>query len=207
MSLKVQDVDQMPYSLWGRVKRSVGAFNLSAKVDSKSSNPNLLGLDLQAAAPSGTVLQVTGSTEKGAFSAGHVKVTQSVDTGMGKFVITPTYSVKGKSGDVKLSYGLADTVLTVDATLDTQKITVSHMIGDKNLVEPSLSTDGDFEFEYRRSIGQGALTAAYKPDAYVGVSYEDGPWVATFRAPISGLYKPTDGVKVNIRRAVDVTGI
>jgi hypothetical protein len=205
----MQDVDQMPYSLWGRVRRSVGGFNLSAKVDCKSSNPNLLGLNLQAAAPSGTVVQLTGSTdtEKGTFSAGNVKVTQSVDTGMGKFVITPTYSVKGKTGDVKLSYGVADTVLTIDANLDKQKITVSQMIGDNNLVEPSFSTDGDVEFEYRRSIGQGALTAAYKPDAYVGVSYEDGPWVATFRAPISGLYKPTDGVKVNIRRAVDVTGI
>lgn len=204
-------MDEMPFSLWGKVKRTVGMFDLSAKASTKSTAMNKFSLDLQAAAPtSGTAFQLTGTADSEDLTAspGTIKVTQKIDAGdVGKFTVVPKYNFGSSKADVKVSFARDDTVVTVDADLDKQKLTLSQAIGDNNVIVPSITSDGDVELEYTRSIGTGALTAGYKPDSYVGLTYEDGPWSATVTAPITGLYKPT-GVKpsFSIRRSVDVTG-
>uniref|UniRef100_A0A7S3PD84 Uncharacterized protein n=2 Tax=Amphora coffeiformis TaxID=265554 RepID=A0A7S3PD84_9STRA len=197
----------MPYGLWGRVKGKVGDFGLSARVDTSSKDTSALGLDLQAAAPSGTTLQVTAvaDTASPSVTVGNVKVTQKIQTDAGDFVIAPKYNVGSGATDVSLSYGRDDTKVTIDANMDKQKITLSQGMGENNLIKPSITSEGDVELSYTRTIGPGALTANYKPDSHASLIYEDGPWVATVTAPIDGFYKPSESVKFNIRRSVDVT--
>ena len=199
----------MPYGIWGRIKGTVSGFGLSAKVDTSSKDTSALGLDLQAAAPSGTTLQVTAvaDTETPSVTFGNVKVTQKIQTDAGDFVIAPKYNLASSSADVSISYGRDDTKVTIDANMDKQKITVSQGIGENNMIKPSVTSEGDVELSYTRTIGPGALTAAYKPDSHASLSYEDGPWVATVTAPIDGFYKPSEKVKFNVRRSVDVTSL
>lgn len=168
---------------------------------------NMLGLDLQASAPSGTSLQVTGTanTDEVSLAVANIQVSQKIDTDLGAFVVTPKYNVPSKKADLKLSYGRDDTFVTINANTDKQKVTVSQAIGDGNVLSPSFSSDGDVELEYTRSIGTGALTASYKPDSHVGLTYEDGPWVASLRTPLDGIYKLSKDVKFGVRRSIDVT--
>jgi len=199
----------MPYGIWGRVKGTVRGFNLSARVDTSSKDTSALGLDLQAVAPSGTTVQLTAvaDTETPSVMVGNIKVTQKIKTDAGDFVIAPKYNLASSSADVSFSYGRDDTRVTIDANLDKQKITVSQVVGENNMITPSVTSEGDVELSYTRTIGPGALTAAYKPDSHASLTYEDGPWVATVTAPIDGLYKPSEKVKFNIRRSVDVTAL
>ena len=196
----------MPYGLWGKIKGSVAGIGLSAKGTTSSANMNKWGLDLQASASS-TTLQVTGSlqTDEPSVSFGTVKVTQKVDTSLGAFTITPKYNLGTQSGDVKLTYGRDDTTVTIEGDMDGQKVTVSQAIGDANVLSPSITSTGDVELEYSRSIGSGSLTAAYKPDSHARLTYEDGPWVATLTAPVDGVYKVSAAPKLNVRRSIDVT--
>ena len=197
----------MPYGVWGRVKGSVGDIGLSAKVETSSGNLNTLGLNVQATAPSGTTMQVAGvaKTDKPSVSIGNVQVTQTVDTNVGTFAITPKYNLDSGSANVKLAYGRDDTSVTIDANADSQKVTVSQAFGGKNLLTPSITSDGDVEVQYKRSIGSGAATVAVKPGSHVGVTYEDGPWVATVTADLDGLAPVRRTPYFSVRRAVDVT--
>ena len=197
----------MPYGIWGRIKGSVSGIGLSAKVDTSSKDMSALGLDLQAAAPSGTTLQVTGvaNTETPSLTVGNIKVTQKIKTDVGDFIVAPMYNLGSSTADVSLAYGRDDTSVKIDVNMDKQKITVSQGIGENNVIKPSITSEGDVELAYTRTVGSGSVTAAYKPDSHASVTYEDGPWVATVTAPIDGFYKPTDSVKFNVRRAVDVT--
>lgn len=200
----------MPFGLWGKVKGSVAGIGLSAKVKTHSSNMNKWGLDLQASADGiggGTTLQVTGDleTKEPSVTLADVKVTQKVEMSLGAFVISPKYNVGSQTADVRLGYGRGDTTVTIDANADRQKLTVSQAIGDANVVTPCITTDGDVELGYTRSIGPGALTAAYKPDAHAKLIYDCGPWVGTVTAPLDGMYKFSSDVKFNIRRSIDVT--
>lgn len=199
----------MPYGLWGRVKKTVGGIALSAKVDTRSDKMSNLGLDLQASSgSSGTSLQVTGNADVDSLnlSVGTIKVSQKIETEIGKFTVTPKYNVGSGKADVKLVYGRDDTVITLDADLDKQKLTVSQAIGDANVITPSITSDGEVELEYSRSIGTGSLTAGYKPDSYVGLKFEDGPLVASIRCGVEGYYKPEGNPVFSVRRKVDVTG-
>ena len=199
----------MPCSIWGKIKGSFQGIDVSAQADTTSETLTTFGLDLQASAPTGTSLQVTAvaDTEKPSLTIGNVKLTQKIKTDFGAFTVIPKYNVPSSKADVRVSYGRDDTIVTIDATADKQKITVSQAIGD-DIVSPTFSTDGDVEFAYSRSVGPGTLTTTYKPDAYLGFTYEDGPWTATLQAPVEGVYKVnTQGAKFSVRTSVDVTSL
>lgn len=197
----------MPYGIWGRVKKTVRGVGLSAKVDTSSKDVTSFGVDLQAATPSGTTFQLTGvaNPEVRSMSLDNIQVTQKFETNAGKFILAPRYNVASSAADVSLVYGRDDTTVKIDANMDKQKFTISQGFGDNNSVSPSFTSDGDIELSYSRTFGSGALTAAYKPDANVKLTYEDGPWVATVTAPIDGLYTPTATPKLSIRKSLDMT--
>lgn len=218
MNLKVRDVDDVYYGLWGTAKRTVRLpkwldnrdrdIALSGRVDTESNDLSLVDLNLQATAPStGTSVQLTGvvNVESLKMAVDNVRVSQQLNTEYGSFTVAPKYSVSSSAADVKVSYGREDTIVTLDATKDNQKVTVSQVIGD-NMVSPSVASNGDVELSYSRSFGQGSLTTTYKPNSHVGLTYEEGSWAARVTAPLEGLYKVhTDHAKFVLRTSVDVT--
>jgi hypothetical protein len=218
----------MPYSFWGKIKRSIGGWNLSARADADSGDLSVVGLQLQAAGRS-TAIQVLGSgsrvptttttlpTTRTTTSAetrltvavSSVKLSKNINGWGGKWTFVPRYNVKTSKGDMTVAFALQDTVVAVDVAglhEGQQKVTVRQQIGPNNQFSPSLTTAGEIELAYRRSIAAtgGSVTATIKPDAYVGLKWDDGPWEANLKAPMQGLGKFHDGVKFNIRRTVDV---
>ena len=214
MTFQVQDVNQMPYSLWGKVKKTVSGWNLSAKVDSTSKDLSKWGVDLQAATAS-TAFQVQAkvAVDAGAKSSiakckadwalGKVKMSQKAKLGATAWTVSPCYDVQSGQPDVSISCGVQDTIVTVDANPGGQKVTVSQKFGDNNFVTPSVTTAGDVELEYSRMLPTGgSLTATVQPYIETGamaLEYKDGPRSATAKAPFSRL---TD-VQLNIRRTVE----
>jgi hypothetical protein len=204
--MAVADKDSLPFNFWGKAKRSIAGWNLSARVDGDSSDMNSLDLDLRADSGS-TALQVTGNAnaENIDVQVGSLKVSQKIDALGGSWVVSPRYNVQAKKADVTVAYGFQDTVVSIDANLDRQKVTIRQNIGDMNQVAPSFTTDGKVELEYRRSVLTGTVTTTVKPDEFVGVVWQDGPWQANVKAPLDGgLAGLKGGVQVNIRRVVDV---
>jgi hypothetical protein len=202
----VADKDSLPFNFWGKAKRSIAGWNLSARVDGDSSDMNSLDLDIRADSGS-TALQVTGNAnaENIDMQVGSVKVSQKIDALGGSWVLSPRYNVQAKKADVTVAYGFQDTVVSIDANLDKQKVTIRQNIGDMNQVAPSITTDGKVELEYRRSVLTGTVTTTVKPDEFVGVVWQDGPWQANVKAPLDGgIAGLRSGVQVNIRRVVDV---
>lgn len=193
----------MPFNFWGKVKRSLGGIDLSARVAGSSNDVNELGVQLEASTFA-TAVQLDGSanlgSKTGAISA--VKVSQKLDALGGRLTVAPRYSIDKNKPDMKVSYGVQGTTLTFDMSPDSQKVTVAQAIGSGKLT-PAISTAGDLELEYSRPFMAGMLSASYKPDSHVGLKWAEGPWVANVNAPMSGLYKFTNGVKFNVRRIVD----
>jgi hypothetical protein len=204
--MAVADKDSLPFNFWGKAKRSIAGWNLSARVDGDSSDMNSIDLDLRADSGS-TALQVTGNAnaENVDVQVGSVKLSQKIDALGGSWVLSPRYNVQAKKGDVTVAYGFQDTIVSIDANLDKQKVTIRQNIGDANQVAPSVSTDGKVELEYRRNVLTGTVTTTVKPNEFVGVQWNDGPWQANVKAPLDGGFGSLkDGVQFNIRRIVDV---
>jgi hypothetical protein len=204
--LAVADKDSLPFNFWGKAKRRIAGWNLSARVDGDSSDMNSIDIDLRADSGS-TALQVTGNAnaENVDVQVGSVKLSQKIDALGGSWVLSPRYNVQAKKGDVTVAYGFQDTIVSIDANLDKQKVTIRQNIGGANQVAPSVSTDGKVELEYRRNVLTGTVTTTVKPNEFVGVVWKDGPWQANMKAPLDGgLAGLKDGVQMNIRRIVDV---
>jgi hypothetical protein len=204
--LAVADKDSVPFNFWGKAKRSIAGWNLSARIDGDSSDMNSIDLDLRADSGS-TALQMTGNAnaEYKDVQVGSLKVSQKIDALGGIWVLSPRYNVQAKKGDVTVAYGFQDTVVSIDANLDKQKVTIRQNIGENNQVAPSITSDGKAELEYRRSVLTGTVTTTVKPNEFVGIQWQDGPWQANMKAPLDGgIAGLKDRIQVNIRRIVDV---
>lgn len=206
--MRVENVDSMPFSLWGKLKRSFGGWNLSARFDSSSDDLNTWGVDLRAVGAGGsTALQATGAASLAATYAevSNLKLTQKVNGLGGSWTLIPRFNVRSRKADMTVAYAIEDTVVIVDAASNKQKVTINQRIGENNAVSPSITTDGEVDFEYRRSLASGSLSATVKPNDSINLKWEDGPWEANFKVPMEGFHKLRDhGVKVNVRRNVDV---
>jgi hypothetical protein len=205
VNLKVENKSPMPYSLWGIVKRSIGEWDLSARIDTSSSDLSSCDVDLQAVAGS-TALQVKGkaSTSSKSGKISNLKLAQKLRALGGVFTLVPQYNLDTQKPDLRIAYGIVDTTVVIDASLGKQKITLSQRIGDKKSVTHSITTDGDVELEYSRALANGILTTIFRPNDSLDLKWQDGPWQATCSAPLTGLRKFKDGIKVNVRRSVDV---
>lgn len=195
--------DQMPYSLWAKVKRSFMGWNFAGRLDADSKDLNQLGIDLKVdGGPVGTGLQLIGTanTESPSVKVSKIKVSQSVDALGGTWTVIPRYSLDAQKGDVRVAYGIAGAIVAVDASGDKQTLTIAKLLGEKNRIAPRVSTKGDVEVEYRRLIGTGALTTTLKPNAFFNVEWEDGPWVARVHAPMDGIKFDREGLDFSVRR-------
>jgi hypothetical protein len=217
--VKVEDLDSLPYSLWGRWRQSVGRdWEFSARADSNSNDMSNIGVDLQLIGET-TSFQVNGivnTYSSRAINVEDVKVSQRVggvgrgwDSGMWTFV--PRYNFQSRRADVRVAYTMDDSMVTLDASREKQTMTLTRRVNDNDVFINKVSTDREVEIEYRHSLGGyyygggGTLSARYKRDDSLTVQWEDGPWQASISAPMDGLYTFSDaGVKVNIRRSIDL---
>jgi hypothetical protein len=217
--VKVEDLDSLPYSVWGRWRQSLGRdWDFSARADSSSNDMSNIGVDFQLVGET-TSFQVNGvvnAYSSRAINVEDVKVSQRVG-GVGRrwdgmWTFVPRYNVQSRRGDVRVIYTMEDAMVTLDASREKQTVTLTRRVNYNDVFVNKVSTDREVEIEYRHSLGgyyggsgAGTLSALYKRDDSLTVKWEDGPWQASIKAPMDGLYTFSDGgVKVNIRRNIDL---
>lgn len=201
----------LPFSVWGKLRRDVGDWGVSAKIDASSDNLAILKIDLLAkGGPTDLTLRVQGSLDTGRQRGElrQVGFSQSIEAPGGDLSLTPRFNLASGKADVTVEYAHDDTRIKIDAGTDHQRITVAQRIDDANSVSPSITSDGELQFGYRRVVGDGAVTAIYKPNDRTSLRYEEGPWVATVDIPMDGYFELNSGdAMVNIRRSVKMEAI
>lgn len=208
LTVRVEDTNSFPFTVWGKAGRSVHGWDVSTRLESSSSDLSSVGIDIAASGDSTSVLLKGGAdTSAPALAVNSLGLTQRLSGLGGSWTVAPRYNVDARKPDIRVVYGTEDTVVAVDAAPDKQKITISQRLGADNTITPSVSSAGELELEYRHDLGDGSLTASFKPDDSFQLGWSDGEWQANFKAPVQGLYRFNSGVQMNIRRTVDLTGM
>ena len=134
---------------------------------------------------------------------GDVAISKNFDALGGTVAISPRYNVQSSSPDVSIGYGSDSTSVVLEASTSKQKLTVSQLVTDNDIVTPSVTSGGDVAFSWKRSLSGGnAITTTVKVNDSINVKWEDGPWTASFDSPLDGI--STDGVNVHITRKLSV---
>lgn len=111
--------------------------------------------------------------------------------------------MKNSSPDVTIGYGSDNTSVLLEASTSKQKLTVSQMVTDDDIITPSVTSSGDVAIAWKRSLSGGnAITTTVKVNDSINVKWEDGPWTAAFDSPLDGI--STDGVNVHITRKLSL---
>ena len=129
-------------------------------------------------------------------------MTKDIDTLGGHITINPKYDLQSSKGDIILGYALDNTSFQIDA--QSRKLTVSHSFADHHQVTPSIQANGDFSITYSRLFDSGRISTTYAPNDSVRVQWTDGEWETTIKAPIDGFANINHGIKVSMKRNVNL---
>ena len=120
-----------------------------------------------------------------------------------RLTFNPRYDVGCKSGDVTVAYDARGTSLEVDLSAEEQTVKLSQQLDTRNTLTPRFSVQSKrLAVEYERILkGGNSVTAEFKPDESLGVTWRDGEWTADIVCPVEGGYK-IGGASVTVRRDV-----
>jgi hypothetical protein len=197
-----------PFNIWGKLNRNLGGWDLRAKVDTTSDDIRRLDFDVEAeGGPTDIKLRAQGNMDAANQSGEirEVELSQSFDIPSGEVAISPRYNLNTGKADITLAYENSDTdtTITIAANSDQQRVTVSQRIDENNEIAPTVTSDGDIELRYKRIIGDGVMTANYKPNDSTSIQWEDGPWTARADFPTENFYK-LGGPQLSIKRSINV---
>ncbi|GKY95027.1 hypothetical protein MPSEU_000467100 [Mayamaea pseudoterrestris] len=208
IDVRVEDVDMMPFNIWARAQQTIKGWNLSARLESSSKALDTVACQLLAVSDDGaTRLYAQGSADASARTAMMDKVTLAQKVHGEELTLVPAYHFDTNEVELGVIYtGLSDdTVVNLDtSTKGPQMLTVSQRFGANNRIIPSVTTNGDVELEYRRAIDTGVLAANYKPNKSVSLKWNDGPWLATLEAPMTGPQSFSSDVRLSFKRDVQL---
>jgi hypothetical protein len=144
-----------------------------------------------------------------------VQLSKSLDACGGTLFLNPSYNLANHRPDAVVAYSYGPTSVKVDA--QKQQLTVTHCFGSSgsaadasgttNIIAPTVSVGGDVSLTYSRQWADGSkrLTTTWTPDDAITVQWTDGGWHATLVAPLEGFYHTNGGMKVSMKRNVDVS--
>lgn len=115
--------------------------------------------------------------------------------------INPRYNLKTSKADVSVGYDMEKTTFGINASADSQKLTVSRKVGDSTILSPSINTDGDFALAVKQKLDYGTVTGSFKSNDSLSVDWADGPWVASVVANINGY--TYNGMSAGVKKKLD----
>ena len=134
-------------------------------------------------------------------SISYIQATKDFSTRGGVLTVTPKYNVDAEQPDLSVGYARDGTSLKVDA--QKKQLTVAHAFTNRDTIAPTINLAGDVSLSYSRSLDQGRLTT-YTPHDSVKLQWSDGVYETTIKAPLDGYYKTNRGIKVNMKRTVEI---
>lgn len=194
------------YSLFADIKRTVGGWNLKARLDTESSDLHCVDTKVHAeGGPTNVMLraQATVDTVSKTGEVTEVSIEQPFDLLGGEATVFSRFNLVSQKADFVVAYGQDGTYVTVGGDRDIQRVTIRQRIDEHSEIAPTVCTDGDVELEYRCKVGGGYATGIYKPSDSVTVKYAEGPWSANAVIPMEGYFNLQGGAKVSIKRSLD----
>ncbi|KAG7339572.1 hypothetical protein IV203_025090 [Nitzschia inconspicua] len=205
LDVTITDVKETPRTfVWGKLKKSFPDVTLSVRGEMDANARDIVDVNIQASG-FGTGIQVTGSADlvTPSVSVDKVQLNKNLDALGGTLSLNPSYDVATRVPDAVVGYSYGPTSMKVDA--QRKQLTVSHTFRTKNTISPTVSVGGDFSLSYSRTLADGKLTTTWKPDDSIKVQWSDGSgWDATVVAPLEGYYNTNGGIKVSMKRNIDV---
>jgi len=120
----------------------------------------------------------------------------------GTLAISPKYSVGGKA-DVSVGYAMDNTAIKIDTA--GKKLTIAQSFHDGvDIISPTINMAGDVSLSYTRKLDKGQIKTTYTPDDSVMVQWSDGVYQTTFKAAMDGYYKTNSGIKINMKRTLEL---
>lgn len=133
------------------------------------------------------------------------KVAMSKDFSVlgGTLAVAPKYKVGAGNGDLSVGYAMDNTAIKVDTA--GKKLTLAQSFNDgTDILSPTVNMAGDVSLSYTRKLDKGQLKTTYTPDDSVMVQWNDGVYETTFKASLDGYYKTNSGIKINMKRTVEL---
>lgn len=224
----MHDADEIPpINVWASVRKQLDIRDFLWKVQgsleacldhglSLANLPSRTRLLFRASSEElNTHLQIDGQIlaeedEEVEIKAGQVRWAQVIENPFGTagtWTVIPQYHLSDRRGDLKIAYTFEDESTTIEldtSTSSPNRLSVIQKISDENdadQISPSFTTEGDVELEYRKQLGKGILTTRFKPNKFLHVRWEEGPWEASLQAPMEGVHF-TEAPKLNLRRSM-----
>lgn len=175
-----KDVASLPKKIWGKISSQVGAWGLSAKADFK-------GLDFSNADMNfgvsnddeGLSFAAKGSCGSGdGFVMKTIGATKCLEQDGANVVVSPTYDVQSEEATVIVSYEKDGTAVAVEASKDSQIVTLSRQLDDENCITPKINSAGDLSVAWERKIEDSTVTTTFEPQKLLSVDWEEGGWKA-----------------------------
>jgi hypothetical protein len=215
ITVRGNDNGSLPYTVWGKIKKQFGKWNVATKLDTSSKKLELVSVEGTVSGKS-TQFQIKGQydIQQQTGKVSTIQAIQKLDTASaGSIKIHPKYNVETQQTDVSVSYGIRDTVIIVDANINEQKITLQQNFGnDNNIIAPSITNTGEFDIEYSRAIGEnGIASVQFQQNNGFIFQYEDPTWIASLITPFikeetksKSKFRQidTDAIQLRIRRSV-----
>eukprot|EP00934_Nitzschia_sp_Nitz4_P005775 Nitzschia sp. Nitz4//scaffold304_size22322//13444//14659//NITZ4_008572-RA/size22322-snap-gene-0.2-mRNA-1//1//CDS//3329547073//5765//frame0 len=203
VEMTVQEIDQVPATnVWGRLKKSfAGLGEVSVRGAMDANARDTVDLDVRANG-FGTAVQVIGQASLNSIAVSKVQANKNVDVMGGTLRVNPKYDVAKAQPDVTLGYSMGNTNVQVEA--QKQKLTVDHGLSDKDRIIPTVDTKGDVTLSYTRSLVGGRISTTWIPNDSVQIRWNDDVYETTIKAPLDGYFKAMRGLKVNMKRTVDM---
>jgi hypothetical protein len=197
------DLASLPRSIWGKVKTNVSGWGVTARaeVDAQSLETANVQIDADNTENDLSVrLTATGGGKD--FAIRSFEATKGFDADGAHITFNPRYNMETKESDVVVDYANGDTTVTLTASLDAQKVTLSQQVDANNRVAPTVSSEGAFSLEWERTLtDDSSLTATLKPNDSLDVEWKDSDWTANINMPIDGTN--VNGANVSIKRDVN----
>lgn len=138
---------------------------------------------------------------KNAVALDKIVMTKDFSALGGTLAVSPKYNVGGDT-DLTVGYKLDNTSVKVDTA--GKKLTVAHSFNGVDTISPTVNVAGDVSLSYTRKLDKGQVKTTYTPDDSIMVQWSDGVYETTFKAPIQGYYKTNAGIKINMKRTVEL---
>lgn len=139
--------------------------------------------------------------ESPSLSVSKIQLSKSLDALGGTLSLNPSYDLETRAPDATVGYSYGPTSFRVDA--QKKQFTVAHSFAN-NVISPTVSASGDFSLSYSRELADGIMTTTWTPDDSIKIQWTDGAWDAVVMAPIEGYYNTNGGIKVSMKRNIDV---
>lgn len=132
-----------------------------------------------------------------------VQVVGNVAALGGRLTVKPRYNLESNAADLEVGYLKDGNEIIIDPR--SKKVTFSKSFENGKIITPTVDANGDFSLEYSFGLESGGrMTTTWTPDDSVSMIWHEGEWQTTVRAPIQGYFRPTSGVKVMMKRKLDM---